>query len=94
MSFFGNKKSIKRLLVVRLSAMGDVAMTVPVLHALATQNAELRITMLTRSRFVPMFEWMPANVQVKGLDFDEGDGVLGFDKTGGVIAIQNFAISN
>lgn len=80
MFFFGNKKYIKRLLVIRLSAMGDVAMTVPVLHALATQNPELRITMLTRSRLVPMFEWMPSNVQVKGLDFDKKDGVIGLTR--------------
>ena len=80
MSLFDNKKSIKRLLVMRFSAMGDVAMTVPVIHALATQNPELRITMLTRSRFTSMFEWMPANVQVKGIDFDKGDGLMGLTK--------------
>lgn len=53
---FGLKKnvSVKRLLVMRFSAMGDVAMTVPVLYALASQNPQLRITMLTRTRFVPM----------------------------------------
>lgn len=81
MPLFGSKKPpIKRLLVMRFSAMGDVAMTVPVLHALATQNPELRITMLTRSRLAPMFEWLPSNVQVKGLDFADGDGVFGLTK--------------
>ena len=65
---------------MRFSAMGDVAMVVPVLHALATQNTELRITMLTRTRFVPMFEWMPSNVQVKGIDFEKGDGIIGLTK--------------
>lgn len=80
MSFFGNRQPIKRLLVMRLSAMGDVAMTVPVLHALASQNPSLRITVLTRSRFAPMFEWTPANVQVKGLDLSKGDGVIGLAK--------------
>ena len=68
------------MLVMRFSAMGDVAMTVPVLHALATQNPDLRITMLTRTRFVPMFEWMPANVHTKGLDFADNDGILGLTK--------------
>ena len=65
---------------MRLSAMGDVAMVVPVLHALATQNPELRITMLTRTRFAAMFEWMPANVQVRGIDFDKHDGFIGLTK--------------
>ena len=79
---FGLKKnvSVKRLLVMRFSAMGDVAMTVPVLYALASQNPQLRITMLTRTRFVPMFDWLPANVQVKGIEFKENDGIAGLTK--------------
>ena len=79
---FGFKKTIpiKRLLAMRFSAMGDVAMTVPVLHALATQHPDLRITMLTRTRLVPLFEWMPANVQVQGVDFAEKDGAAGLTK--------------
>ena len=77
---FPHNKTIKRLLVMRFSAMGDAAMTVPVLYALATQHPELRITMLTRTRFVPMFEWLPANVQVRGIDFAEQDGIIGLTK--------------
>lgn len=79
---FGSQKnhSIKRLLVMRFSAMGDAAMTVPVLHALATQHPDLRITMLTRTRFVPLFEWLPANVQVRGIDFDQYDGIIGLSR--------------
>ena len=75
-----HNKTIKRLLVMRFSAMGDAAMTVPVLYALATQHPELRITMLTRTRFVPMFEWLPANVLVRGIDFAEQDGIIGLTK--------------
>ena len=79
---FGSRhdKSIKRLLVIRFSAMGDAAMTVPVLYALATQHPDLRVTMLTRTRFVPMFECLPSNVQVKGVDFTEQDGIIGLTK--------------
>jgi len=79
---FGSHKdsSIKRLLVMRFSAMGDAAMTVPVLHALASQHPDLRITVLTRTRFVPLFEWLPANVQVKGVDFDQQDGLIGLTR--------------
>ena len=80
MFHFPHNKTIKRLLVMRFSAMGDAAMTVPVLYALATQHPELRITMLTRTRFVPMFEWLPANVQVRGVDFSEQDGIIGLTK--------------
>ena len=45
----------KNILVIRLSAMGDVAMTVPVLRAVAQQYPELKITVLTRAFFAPFF---------------------------------------
>ena len=77
---FNKKSSIKRLLVMRFSAMGDVAMTVPVLYALATQQPGLRITVLTRTRLTPLFGWMPANVQVRGVDFDHKDGAAGLTR--------------
>ena len=45
----------KHILVIRLSAMGDVAMTIPVLRAFIAQNPNVRITILTRAFFVPIF---------------------------------------
>ncbi len=89
---FGSRhdKSIKRLLVIRFSAMGDAAMTVPVLYALATQHPDLRVTMLTRTRFVPMFECLPSNVQVKGVDFTEQDGIIGLTKVYNNLKKGNF----
>ncbi|GAA4891225.1 glycosyltransferase family 9 protein [Flaviramulus aquimarinus] len=53
----------KHILVIRLSAMGDVAMTVPVLRALLQQYPEVRITVLTRAFFGPFFRDLP-NVKV------------------------------
>ena len=38
-----------RLLVVRFSALGDVAMTVPVLHSLARRYPQLQITVDRKS---------------------------------------------
>ncbi|MEX0290450.1 MAG: glycosyltransferase family 9 protein [Flavobacteriaceae bacterium] len=43
------------LLIIRLSAMGDVAMTVPVIHALLQKYPNLKVTVLTRGFFEPMF---------------------------------------
>ncbi|MDT7828941.1 glycosyltransferase family 9 protein [Pricia sp. S334] len=43
------------ILVIRLSAMGDVAMTVPVLTALIQRYPHLEITVLTKPFFAPMF---------------------------------------
>jgi len=73
-------KSISKILVMRLSAFGDVAMTVPVITLLARQFPQLRITVLTRSRFQPLFEWAPANVEVKGINLDDYQGMTGLTR--------------
>lgn len=62
------KNKIEHILVIRLSAMGDVAMTVPVLSALIRQYPSLRITVLTRTFFAPMFAALP-NVKIHEADF-------------------------
>ena len=46
---------IKHLLVIRLSAMGDVAMAVPVLSALEKQHPMLKITVLSKPFLKPLF---------------------------------------
>ena len=60
---------------MRLSAMGDVAMTVPVLRALAQQNPELKITVISRPFFKPFFEVIP---NVSFFAFDEKKRHKGF----------------
>lgn len=45
----------KHILVIRLSAMGDVAMTLPVIRAAVAQHPELKITVLTKPFFKPFF---------------------------------------
>lgn len=85
-----NDKELKRLLVMRFSAMGDVAMTAPVLHCLAVQNPQLRITVLTRTRFVPMFEFLPANVMVQGIDLEEYKGMGGLNRLFGELRKSSF----
>ncbi len=62
------KNRTEHILVIRLSAMGDVAMTVPVLSALIRQYPSLKITVLTRSFFAPMFAALP-NVKIHEADF-------------------------
>ena len=41
--------------VMRLSAMGDVAMTVPVLRALVNEYPQVKITVISRPFFQPFF---------------------------------------
>lgn len=60
----------KHILVIRLSAMGDVAMTVPVLRALVVQHPDVKITMVSRPFFQPFFEGIP-NVNFFGVDLKE-----------------------
>ncbi|MFO7720227.1 MAG: glycosyltransferase family 9 protein [Gillisia sp.] len=55
------------ILVIRLSAMGDVAMLVPVLRSLTTTYPNLKITLLTRGFFAPMFKDIP-NVEIYKAD--------------------------
>lgn len=71
---------IKHILVVRLSAMGDVAMTVPILRAITKQYPELKITLLTRAFFKPFFRDLP-NVTVFSADVKgKHKGVVGLYK--------------
>ncbi len=53
----------KHILVIRLSAMGDVAMSVPVINTFVTEYPEVKITILTRAFFAPFFSDIP-NVTV------------------------------
>ena len=45
--------------VFRLSAMGDVAMTVPVLRAFTSQNPNIKVTVVSRKFFKPFFNAIP-----------------------------------
>ena len=57
----------KHIVVIRLSAMGDVAMTVPVLRAFSVHNPDVIITVVSRPFFKPFFDTIP-NVSFFGVD--------------------------
>lgn len=57
----------KRVLLMRLSAMGDVAMTVPVVASFAKAYPDISITMLSTPRFQPLFANIP-NLNFVGVD--------------------------
>jgi len=74
------QKPPKHILVIRLSAMGDVAMIVPVLRALTQQYPDIKITVLTRKFFTPFFRDLE-NVQVFHADVKgKHKGLLGLYK--------------
>lgn len=55
-------------LVIRLSAIGDVAMTVPVLYSAAFSNPSDQFTVLTQAFLIPLFRNAPENVQAIGIN--------------------------
>ena len=61
-------KTPKNVLLIRFSAIGDVAMTVPVIQSVAESYPEIRFTVLSNVRFAPFFEHMPENVSFWGVD--------------------------
>ncbi len=52
-------KGYKHLLVLRFSAMGDVAMTVPVIRTVMKQYPHLKITVVSRTQYKPFFDGIP-----------------------------------
>lgn len=49
----------QHILIIRLSAMGDVAMTVPVVRALIDQHPTCKVTVLSKPFLQPLFEDIP-----------------------------------
>ncbi|MCL6461555.1 MAG: glycosyltransferase family 9 protein [Flavobacterium micromati] len=60
---------------MRLSAMGDVAMTVPVLRAFANEYPQVKITVISRPFFKPFFDGIP---NLTFFVFDEKERHKGF----------------
>ena len=70
----------EHILVIRFSALGDVAMTVPVVWALARQYPQVRITVLSRNSSRTFFEDLAPNVNFMAADFkNEYHGVKGLN---------------
>lgn len=69
--------NIKHILVIRLSAMGDVAMTVPVLRAFSLQYPDVKITVVSRPFFQPFFNGIP-NLHFFAIDVNKKHkGIIG-----------------
>lgn len=67
-------KQIKEILIIRLSAMGDVAMTIPVIERLKSDNPKVGITILTSKMVMPLFYHLHG-VKVIGWDLSTDGGV-------------------
>ncbi len=62
-------------MAVRLSALGDVAMTIPVLYSACRRNPDTLIVLITRPSMVGMFVNSPANLLPVGVDVKAHKGV-------------------
>ena len=58
----------EHILVIRFSALGDIAMTVPVVWALATQYPDIRVTGLSRKFARPLFDDLAPNINFMEAD--------------------------
>ncbi len=73
-------QNCKHILVIRMSAMGDVAMTVPVIKTLIAQNPDIKITIVSRNFLKPLFDDLK-NVNFHTADLNgEHKGLLGIYK--------------
>ena len=72
------------ILVIRLSALGDVAMSVPVLRVFRQTYPEIRLTVVSRPTFKPLFEG------IENLHFLEAD-VYGTHKGLGLLKLAREA---
>ncbi len=72
------------ILVIRLSALGDVAMTVPVLRVVRKRYPGIKITVVSRNQFSALFE------DIEGIEFMEAD-VYGRHKGFGLFKLASEA---
>lgn len=70
----------EHVLIIRFSALGDVAMAVPVVSSLAKEYPHVRFTMLSRPGMRPLFEGLAPNVSFMEADLkNEYHGVKGLN---------------
>lgn len=60
----------EHVLIIRFSALGDVAMTVPVVSSVARQYPDVRFTVLSRPGMKPLFEGIAPNIGFMGADLE------------------------
>ena len=72
-----DNNKFRNVLVIRLSVLGNVAMSIPVLYPVCKANPDTRFIMLTKKWPASMFHDRPANLMVVGIDTKDYKGVFG-----------------
>ena len=78
------------ILIMRFSALGDVAMTIPIIYSLAEKYPDLQITVMSRANFETIFQELPANVSFLGVDLKNYTGLFGLNKLYKELKTQSF----
>lgn len=82
---------MSKILIIRFSALGDVAMTVPVIYSLASNYPMHEIYILSRRQFEPLFDTLPDNVHFIGTDLSGRHlGFSGLNKLYKDLRIEKF----
>ncbi len=63
--------------ITRFSAVGDIAMTIPLIYSLAHTYPQHRFVFATRKRFCQFFINKPQNIELAGIELDDYKGVCG-----------------
>lgn len=66
-----------KILIIRLSSIGDVAMTIPGVYSMAKSYPSDTFTILTQTFLIPVFINKPSNVQVLGINTKASENKLG-----------------
>lgn len=66
-----NPRGLQSVLLTRFSALGDVALTVPVLYSACRCYPDVRFTFVTRRSMTTIFINPPENLTVVGLDLEK-----------------------
>lgn len=87
-----SEKSETNVLVIRLSAMGDIAMTVPVLRVFRATYPNVKLTVLTRKFFEPIFSDIE-NLEVYHADVNnKHKGFIGLTRLSNELRKQNIDV--
>ena len=84
---------MKKLLIIRFSALGDVAMTIPITYSLARQNPDLEIVFLSKPSLTKLFFNAPKNFKLVTIDVKgRHKGITGLTRLFLELKKENFDI--
>lgn len=72
-----NKNTPETILITRFSAVGDIAMTIPLLYSLADEYPMHWFVFVSRKRFADFFINKPQNLEFRGVDLNDYKGPTG-----------------